>query len=40
MGFKKESGKRKSDRYKQMDNIEKKFIALAKKILDENDIIE
>jgi len=40
MGFKKESGKRKSVRYKQMDNIKLKFVELAKKILDENDIIK
>lgn len=40
MGFKKEAGKRKAPRYKQIDNVKSRFLSIAKKVLDSNDIIE
>jgi RNA polymerase sigma factor (sigma-70 family) len=40
MGFKEESGNRRIPRYKQIDNIKIKFLEIAKRILEQNDIIE
>jgi len=40
MGFKREAGNRKAPRYKQLDNIKSKFVEIAKKVLQENEIIE
>ena len=39
MGFKPESAKKKK-RYKQLDNLKKRFAELAREILDSEDIIE
>lgn len=38
-GFKKDSSKRKSVRYKQISNLKKRFYEMAKKALNEGDII-
>lgn len=40
MEFKREGGNRKLPRYKQLDNIKSKFVEIAKKVLQENEIIE
>lgn len=38
-GFKKDSSKRKTPRYKQINNLKKKFFSIAEKIIKDNDLL-